>query len=222
MIGEGLQALDAVRLRALLEKRLLPLAQANGQAAVHSDYDLTPDLRPARTQTLIQAAVLAPIILRPEGMSMLFTLRAADLTSHAGQVSFPGGRLEAGDAGHVAAALRETFEEIGLDHAWISPIGAGDAYQTVTGFHVQPIIALVAPGFTLRLDPREVAGVFEVPLDIVLDGARYRAQEQMWRGINRRFYVLDYPEHRIWGATAGMLKALCDRIWSDGSHAPAS
>lgn len=211
----ALQSGDAARLGDWLRARLLPLGQEGPGKRVFSDFDLTPDLRPKTVEALKPAAVLAPIILRPEGWTMLFTLRAADLPSHAGQVSFPGGRLEAQDLGHVDAALRETQEEIGLDPEWVCPIGASDAYHTVTGFCVYPIIALVQPGFSLRPDPREVAGVFEVPLGLVLDGARYRAQEQMWRGILRRYYVLDYPDHHIWGATAGMLKALCDRLWSE-------
>ncbi len=212
---QALQSGDAARLGAWLRARLLPLGQEGLGGRIFSDFDLTPDLRPKTGAALKPAAVLAPIILRPEGWTMLFTLRAADLPSHAGQVSFPGGRLEAQDLGHVGAALRETQEEIGLDPEWIHPIGAGDAYHTVTGFCVRPIIGLIEPGFTLRPDPREVAGVFEVPLALVLDGARYRAQTQMWRGILRRYYVLDYPDHHIWGATAGMLKALCDRLWSE-------
>lgn len=221
MSTPALENFEASDLRALLEARLLPLVPASPATAAYSDYDLTPELRPAGFGPLTAAAVLAPIILRPAGWTMLFTLRAADLPNHPGQVSFPGGRLQAEDANEVAAALRETEEEIGLDAAWISPIGAGDPYLTVTGFHVQPIIALIEPGFTLRLDPREVAAVFEVPLAVVLDGARYRAEEQMWRGHNRRYYVLDTPDHRIWGATAGMLKALCDRLANRGAHAAA-
>lgn len=215
-------ALEGGALQALLTERLLPLSGPSRQSAAFSDYDLTPDLRPERSGPLVAAAVLAPIILRPSGATMLFTIRAADLPSHPGQVSFPGGRLQAEDANEVAAALRETHEEIGLEAGWIKPIGTGDAYQTVTGFHVQPVIGLITPGFTLRLDPREVAGVFEVPLHVVLDGKRYLAEQQMWRGHNRRYYVLDYPDHRIWGATAGMLKALCDRLWSGKSHAAAT
>lgn len=218
---QALQAAGAQHLREHLEARLLPLMPVGPQRPAFSDYDLSPELRPDGPKALTPAAVLAPIILRPDGWTMLFTLRAADMPNHPGQVSLPGGRLQAEDAHEMAAALRETFEEIGLEGAWIRPIGASDPYQTVTGFHVQPIIALIEPGFTLRLDSREVAAVFEVPLGVVLDGARYRAEEQFWRGHNRRYYVLDYPDHRIWGATAGMLKAFCDRFWGGEIHAAA-
>jgi 8-oxo-dGTP pyrophosphatase MutT (NUDIX family) len=196
------------RLRACLE----PLS--GGRGAARSDYDLAPSLRQAHSaQTLRPAAVLAPIVRRPEGWTMLFTVRAADLPWHAGQVSFPGGRLQPEDADAVAAALRETREEIGLASEAIEPIGALDPYETVTGFLVRPIVGLVAPAFELALDPREVDQVFEVPLNVLLDPARLERREREWRGQARAFYVIEHEGRTIWGATAGMLKSLHDRLY---------
>lgn len=195
---------------ARLRSRLAPLS---GMDAARSDYDLTPELRPSAPPLLRPAAVLAPLIRRPQGWTLLFTLRAADLPTHAGQISFPGGRLQAEDAGFVACALRETYEEIGLQSEWIEPIGAIEAYETVTGFRVQPIVGLVEPGFELSPDPREVADVFEAPAALVLDPARIERREQEWQGVTRRYYALEYEGRVIWGATAGMLKALCDRLY---------
>jgi len=194
-----------------LRARLLPLAAVD---ATRSDYDLAPELRPTERQAPLRpAAVLIPIVRRPEGWTMLFTLRAADLPTHAGQISFPGGRLQPEDSGAVAAALRETQEEIGVEAGWIEPIGAIDAYETVTGFLVQPIVGLLQPGFRLRPDPREVEEVFEIPIAHALDAARMERREQTWQGLSRRYYALEYEGRVIWGATAGMLKALTDRLY---------
>lgn len=199
------EAIEA-RLRACV----LPLQEVR---CLRSDYDLAPELRPAAPRLLKPAAVLAPIVRRPEGWTLLFTLRAADLPTHAGQISFPGGRLQPEDAGAVEAALRETREEIGVEANWIEPIGAIDAYETVTGFRVQPIVGLLRPGFEVKPDPREVAEVFEAPIEQVLDPARMERREQEWQGTVRRYFAIEYEGRLIWGATAGMLKALSDRLY---------
>ncbi len=169
--------------------------------------DARPPARP-----LTPAAVLVPLVERPEGLSVLLTERAAHLTNHAGQVCFPGGRLEPGDADAVAAALRETEEEIGLPRAAVELIGRLDAYVTVTGFHVTPIVGVTAAPLSLVPDPFEVADVFEVPLAFVLDPANRRCQRRVVDGRLRVTYALPYGSRYIWGATAGMLVNLCERL----------
>lgn len=200
----------AEAIEARLRACVLPLQEVR---CLRSDYDLAPELRPAAPRLLKPAAVLAPIVRRPDGWTLLFTLRAADLPTHAGQISFPGGRLQPEDAGAVEAALRETHEEIGVEANWIEPIGAIDAYETVTGFRVQPIVGLLRPGFEVKPDPREVAEVFEAPIEQVLDPARMERREQEWQGTVRRYFAIEYEGRLIWGATAGMLKALSDRLY---------
>lgn len=204
--------MSAEDLESRLRARLDPLPLRLGFAA-RSDYDLAPDLRRSGAEPLRPAAVLAPIVRRPGGWTMIFTVRAMGMPQHAGQISFPGGRLQPEDADAVAAALRETWEEIGLPASSIEPVGALDAYETVTGFLVQPVVGLIEPGFTLRPDPREVSEVFEAPLGVLLDPARLQRQEREWRGMRRAYYAVEYEGRLIWGATAGMLKSLLDRLY---------
>lgn len=179
------------------------------QARPRGDHDLNPDLyEPDRT--LVPAAVLVPLVQRPEGMTVLFTQRTDHLHDHAGQVSFPGGRIDRGDASATAAALRETEEEIGLSRAHVRLIGELDTYVTRTGFEVMPKVGLVTPPFSLELDSFEVAEVFEVPLGFLLDPARRRMDSRIYQGKERRFYAFRYGNHYIWGATAGMLVNLTE------------
>jgi 8-oxo-dGTP pyrophosphatase MutT (NUDIX family) len=156
-----------------------------------------------------EAAVLVPLIDRPEGMTVLLTRRTDHLTDHAGQVSFPGGRIEPGDAGPIDAALRETAEEIGLQPSRIEVIGCLDICVTGTGFRVVPVVGLVSTPFDvagdLILDAFEVADAFEVPLSFVLDEANHVRRVAIARGARREFYVLSYQDRYIWGATARML-----------------
>ena len=180
--------------------------------APRSDYDLNPSMRDEAPCDLTEAAVLIPIILRPEGVSVLLTLRTDHLRDHAGQVSFPGGRVEAGDQGPAETALRETEEEIGLARAHIEVIGEIDMYETRTGFRITPIVGVVEPGFDLSLDAFEVAEAFEVPLGFVLDPANHERQSRVWRGARRHFYAMSYDGRLIWGATAGMLVNLSRRL----------
>lgn len=156
------------------------------------------------------AAVLVGVMARAESLSILLTERAAHLSAHAGQVAFPGGRIEPGE-GEAEAALREAQEEVGLDPAHVTPLGFLPPYFSGTGYRVQPMVGLVDPAATLRPDPSEVARIFEVPLAVVLDPQRYRSGTIYFRGKDRRFYVLDTPEAYIWGVTAGILKSLADR-----------
>jgi 8-oxo-dGTP pyrophosphatase MutT (NUDIX family) len=156
------------------------------------------------------AAVLVTLVDRPEGFTILLTRRTAHLSRHAGQIAFPGGRVDEVDADEVATALRETEEEIGLSRDYIEPVGMLDRYVTRTGFTVTPIVALVQPPFSLSIDPNEVDEAFEVPLAFILDPANQKRDSYDFQGVARHFYVFDYGERRIWGATAGMLINLAE------------
>lgn len=156
------------------------------------------------------AAVLVPLVKRPEGMTVVLTQRTAHLKNHAGQISFPGGRCEEVDDGPVATALRESQEEIGLDPRKVDVLGHLDDYVTVTGFQVTPVVGLVTPPLTLEPDPFEVADVFEVPLDFVLEKANHQRHTYQVKGRTRAYYAMPYGQRYIWGATAGMLVNLAE------------
>lgn len=200
----------SAELEHLLRTRLDPVDRVG--ATARSDRDLNPDWAPPDIE-LKPAAVLAPIIMRPEGWTMLFTQRSVETPAHPGQVSFPGGRVQASDANAVETALRETREEIGLAHNWIEPLGAWDQYETGTGYRITPIVGLIEPGFELSLDPREVASVFEAPIAFLFDPANHERREAVWQGQNRAYYAMPYGPHFIWGATAGMIRALYERLY---------
>ncbi|MDX2276820.1 MAG: CoA pyrophosphatase [Hyphomonadaceae bacterium] len=200
-------------LEARLRARLDPLDRIAREAA-RSDRDLNPDWpRGEQPVAYRAAAVLAPIVKRPEGWTLLFTERAAELKSHAGQISFPGGRMEDGET-PVEAALREAEEEIALARRYVQPIGGFDAYETGTGFRIAPIVAFIEPGFELRPDPNEVASVFEAPFDFFMDAANHERREGEWRGRKGAYYAMPYGDRFIWGATAGMIRALYERLYA--------
>jgi 8-oxo-dGTP pyrophosphatase MutT (NUDIX family) len=173
-----------------------------------NDQDMYPDL------PLVSAAVLVPIVTHPEGLSVLFTLRTSHLSAHAGQVSFPGGRVEPGDADETAAALRETEEEIGLRQDQIRLVGRLDTYVTRTGFRIFPLVGFVAPPLALAPDPQEVADVFEVPLDFLIDPSNRRRESRLYQGRERFFWAIPFDGRYIWGATAGMVVNLSELLWS--------
>jgi 8-oxo-dGTP pyrophosphatase MutT (NUDIX family) len=200
--------------RALFRDRLLEVPAAPVLEAVTGDYKLNPEVRAALPpdRRLRAAAVLVPVVEHASGPTVLLTTRADHLSNHAGQVSFPGGRAEEHDDGPVDTALRETEEEIGLDRAFIDVVGALDVYETGTGFSITPIVGLVRPGFSLTLQEEEVANVFEVPLDFFLDPVNHQRESRMWRGSLRHYYVMPYDGHHIWGATAGMLVNLYEKL----------
>lgn len=167
------------------------------------DNDLNPDMETG--EVLTAAAVLVPLVERADGLTILLTQRTDHLRDHAGQISFPGGRIEASDASEEAAALREADEEIGLHPGLVELVGRLDVYNTRTGFEVTPIVGLVDPVHTLKPDPFEVADVFEVPLTVVMDATNHERHSAQFRGKLRHYYVLSYENRYIWGATAGML-----------------
>lgn len=171
-------------------------------------------------RALTPAAVLVPLVERSEGYTVLLTQRTAHLEHHAGQISFPGGRAEDGDASPVETALREAEEEIGLQRRHVVEIaGFLDLYQTVTGFLVTPVVGFVTPPFDLKLDAFEVAEAFEVPLAFILDPRNHESRSMFYKGQQRRYYVVPYESRFIWGATAAMLVNFAHRL--TGSPAPS-
>lgn len=195
-----------------------PLEAAEIRAETRGDHDLNPGETPP-SSALRPAAVLVPLIDRREGMSVLLTQRTAHLSAHAGQISFPGGRMEEEDADAVATALRETDEEVGLTRDLVDVIGRLDTYVTGTGFEITPIVGIVTPPYTLTIDPYEVAEAFEVPLSYILDRRNHNRQERESAGRVRVFYVLPYQGRNIWGATAGMLVNLAE-VLNGGAAGP--
>lgn len=160
---------------------------------------------------LTPAAVLVPVVDRPEP-GVLLTLRPHNMRRHAGQISFPGGRIDPGDDGPVAAALREAEEEIGLARNRVEVIGTGDRYRTITGFDVTPVLGVVPPDLPLTPSANEVAELFEAPLRILLDPDRQRVQTVNWQGQMRTYYEIEVDGRRIWGATAAMIVNLSRRL----------
>lgn len=165
----------------------------------------------AKEKPIRPAAVLIPVVEREQPM-VLLTTRAGHLNEHPGQIAFPGGKIDAGDASPRDAALREADEEIGLRGDFIEPLGYLDVYATSFGFRILPTLARVRPGFELTINSREVDDTFEVPLAFLMDPANYRRGVKYFRGIRRSFYEIPYGQRYIWGATAGMLHVLCERI----------
>lgn len=175
------------------------------------NLDELHDLVPADTAT-VQAAVLVGLVPRDGGTQVVLTRRTDALRQHAGQVSFPGGRIELDDADAVAAAMRETHEEIGVSSMLIHPLGYLDPLATITGYRVQPVVAVLAADYVATPDPNEVADVFEVPLSFLLDPANLATHTLDYRGRPRQVFEYRYPAQRIWGATASMLFNLRQRL----------
>lgn len=168
------------------------------------------------------AAVLIPIVRRAAGLTVLFTRRSGALRAHSGQISFPGGRIDATDASPLAAALREAREEIGLDARFVEPLGYSDTYLSTSGYLVTPAVGLVSEGFSLALNPAEVEEVFEAPLAHALDDGRFELHVRDWGGVLRRYYALPFENRYVWGVTAGILRHFTERLRDAGRDADRS
>ena len=154
------------------------------------------------------AAVLVPLVPRGDGLHMLLTERQPHLRRHAGQVAFPGGRIDETDLGPVAAALRETEEETGIPPTFVEPLGFLDTYLTSTNYRVMPVVGILRPGFTVTPQVDEVADVFEVPLSFLMNPLRHERHSRDWQGKQRHYYAMPWQGRYIWGATAGMIRNL--------------
>lgn len=183
-------------------------------AGERSDYDLAPWLSRPETR-LREAAVLIGIVPRESGLHVILTKRPETMRDHAGQIAFPGGKIDPGDKDAADAALREAGEEVGLARGEARLLGEIDAYETGTGYRIQPIVALIRPGFTPVPEPGEVEEIFEPPLDFLMDPARMKRHSAVWRGERREYYAVPWRGYYIWGATAGILKNLSDRIYAE-------
>ncbi len=195
-----------------------PLDLTNIMAALEhparpsSDYDLSPEVRPPAGRRLSAAAVLIAVADTDGGPQIILTKRASHLKHHPGQIAFPGGKVDATDADHAAAALREAHEEIGLDPANVGLMATLPSHETVTGYTITPILGRVHAPFAPVAEPGEVAEVFHVPLSFLMEPGNFRIERRRWRGVWRQFYVVPYGPYYIWGATARILKALADRV----------
>lgn len=197
--------------------RFFPLAAARlasgpAETELQGDHVLNPEFAEVDF-SYRDAAVLIPVIAREPAVSVLLTERTAHLAAHAGQIAFPGGKIDPGDESPVAAALRETEEEIGLAPRAIAPIGSLAPYLSRTGYRIFPILGRVEPDFTLTLNRDEVAGVFEVPMSFLMSAANHRMGSRVYAGKPRAFYEIPYEGHYIWGVTAGIIRGLYERMF---------
>jgi 8-oxo-dGTP pyrophosphatase MutT (NUDIX family) len=205
-------------LRARAQQTLRPSLSLTEleQAAPKNMSDNAPRARLPELVGLVPArpaAVLLPIVDRPGGLSVLLTLRASDLRAHSGQVAFPGGKIDASETPR-GAALREAREEIGLEERFVEPLGWLDPFFTGTGFRVAPLVALVDPSFALKVNKFEVDEVFETPFAFLMDPANHLLEDREWEGRRRKYYAMPHEGRYIWGATAGILRNLYEKLFS--------
>lgn len=182
----------------------------------HGDHELNPDLTDALEEVAKrEAAVLIPVI--DDGAAdarLILTMRAQALRNHSGQIAFPGGAIDPEDASPEAAAIREAYEEIDLDPAFVEPVGRLPIYLTMTGFRIVPVLALVKPGFSVKANPVEVDDVFEAPLSFLMTPTNHVRESRMWQGRERHYYTMPYDNRFIWGVTAGILRTLYERLYA--------
>ena len=201
------------RARARLTLQVPPALTDPMAHGARGDLDLNPSMwERAGVAATKPAAVLIPVIDRDEP-AVLLTIRTQELTSHAGQVAFPGGKIDPQDVSPVAAALREAKEEVGLAPTLIEPLGYLDLYLTFSGFRILPTVARVKPDFRLTLNPREVTETFEVPLAFLMTPANHQRRSRDWKGIAREYYAIPFGDRYIWGITAGIVINLYDRVY---------
>jgi len=213
---ETLFSIDAVRARALNALTLEPAADLLDPAIIPTfgDHQLAGYVPTLADQAHRPAAVLIPVIARGHEASIILTRRASHLKDHAGQVAFPGGKIDAADASPLATALREADEEIGLASHHVTPLGFLDPYLSGTGFRIIPVMALVADTAQFQPNAAEVEAVFEVPLRFLMDPSNHQQHSAEWRGAIRKYYAIPYETHYIWGVTAGILRNLYERLYA--------
>jgi 8-oxo-dGTP pyrophosphatase MutT (NUDIX family) len=203
------------RVRARLTLDIPPGLNDASVTPKRGDHDADPVmLKIAEVRPIRPAAVLVPVVARPEP-TVLLTQRAQHLPDHPGQISFPGGKIDKTDASPRDSALREAEEEIGLDRGFVEPLGYLDLYMTTLGYRIVPVIARVKPGFALELNASEVDATFEVPLRYLMDQNNVQRHSRDWQGMTRHYYAITFDERYIWGVTAGILRNLHERICRD-------
>ena len=190
----------------IAERLADPVALARVSRSFSDDAEM---VSPGR---VVPAAVLVPIVARPESLSVILIQRPQTMAAHAGEVSFPGGKVDAADPSPVETALREAEEEIGLARAHVEVLGFLDCYQVGSGFRIVPVVGLVTPPFTLDVDAREVVDAFEVPLAFLMDSANHQKRSREARGETQWFYAMPYEGRFIWGATANIIRNLFERL----------
>ncbi len=216
--GEFTTAGLRIRARGVLATPEQRIACADGAFPGRNDFELSPELETMDSfEQKRTAAVLIPVIEREGAASILFTQRSEHLPVHPGQISFPGGRKDTGDANVVETALREAREEIGLDPEFVETVGFLDDYLTSTGYRISPLVAIIREGYSITPDRSEVADIFDVPLSHLMNAENYEMHTREWRGVKRVFHAIPCGERFIWGATAGMLRNLCDWLYSSES-----
>jgi 8-oxo-dGTP pyrophosphatase MutT (NUDIX family) len=209
-IGSAMKIYSAQEFRSKAITSAVPLAAAApppGSRAI--DRCVTTDQAPR----LRHAAVLVPVVDRGACATVLLTRRAEHLPNHAGQIAFPGGKIEPGDASPVAAAIREAHEEIGLSPHHVEPVGLLDGFETGTGFHVVPVLSVVYDCGGLTPNEREVCEIFEVPLDFLMTEDNHQRHRAVWRGAEREYYAIPYGDRFMWGATARILRDIYERFY---------
>jgi 8-oxo-dGTP pyrophosphatase MutT (NUDIX family) len=210
MDARAARPFSADDLRMRYERKRLPHAETG-----YGDHTLNPDMQGMVAQSRLRdAAVLIPVVDRGAAATVLLTQRAAALRSHSGQVAFPGGRIDPTDTSAEHAALRETFEEIGLPAELIEVVGRMPDYVTGSGYRIVPVLGIIQPGFELVINDAEVDVAFEVPLGFLMDAANHKRESRIWLERERFYYTMPYGDRFIWGATAGIIRTLYERLYA--------